>query len=53
MTWWGALLVATFCGAALFLVEIVPRRPGRRPGNTGTASPTDQHAQDDQEGACP
>ncbi|MFJ4338693.1 hypothetical protein [Streptomyces sp. NPDC088915] len=55
MTWWGAAFVATFCGAALFLVEIVPRLPGRRPGNTGAAPlpHDDEHAQDDQKGASP
>lgn len=52
MTWWGAVFVAGFCGAVLFLVEIAPRLPGRRPGGVGTAPPpTDQHAQDDQKGA--
>ncbi|MFH9955987.1 hypothetical protein ACH4OX_17480 [Streptomyces roseolus] len=52
MTWWGAVIVAGFCGAVLFLVEIVPRLPGWRPADAGTAPPpTDQHAQDDQKGA--
>ncbi|MFB7936723.1 hypothetical protein, partial [Streptomyces sp. NPDC056049] len=53
MTGWGAVIVAGFCGAALFLVEIAPRLPGRRPADAGTAppSPTGQHAQDDQKGA--
>ncbi|MFD5109052.1 hypothetical protein [Streptomyces cinereoruber] len=53
MTWWGVAFVAGFCGAVLFLVEIVPRLPGRRPVDAGTALPPspDQHAQDDQKGA--
>ncbi|MFJ8300122.1 hypothetical protein ACIQ9R_30110 [Streptomyces sp. NPDC094447] len=53
MTVWRVLFVTGFCGTALFLVEIVPRLPGQRPGGAGTAppSPTDQHAQDDQKGA--
>ncbi|MFC9734194.1 hypothetical protein ACFWGM_19030 [Streptomyces roseolus] len=52
MTLWGALFVAGFCGAVLFLVEITPRLPGRRRAAAGTAPPpTDQHAHDDQKGA--